>query len=32
MSEPYDAPREWRFYIEDMIGFCERVRDQAQDS
>lgn len=18
-------PREWRFYIEDMIGFCERI-------
>ena len=27
MSEPGDAQREWRLYIEDMIGFCERVRD-----
>ena len=27
MSEPDDAPREWRPYVEDMIGFCERVRD-----
>lgn len=27
MSEPDDAPREWQFYVEDMIGFCERVRD-----
>jgi uncharacterized protein with HEPN domain len=25
MSED-SAQREWRFYIEDMIGFCERVR------
>lgn len=24
MSE--QADREWRFYIEDMIGFCERVQ------
>ena len=27
MSEPDDAPRDWQFYVEDMIGFCERVRD-----
>lgn len=27
MSEPEDAPRNWQFYVEDMIGFCERVRD-----
>lgn len=27
MSEPDDALREWQPYIEDMIGFCERVRD-----
>jgi uncharacterized protein with HEPN domain len=20
-----EAPREWRFYVDDMIGFCERV-------
>lgn len=20
------APREWRFFVEDMIGFCERVQ------
>lgn len=25
MSES-TAPREWRFYIDDMIGFCERVQ------
>ena len=23
MSEP--APREWRFYVDDMIGFSEKV-------
>ena len=27
MSKPDDAPREWQLYVEDMIGFCERVRD-----
>ena len=27
MSERERGPRGWRFYIEDMIGFCERVRD-----
>jgi len=27
MSEREREPREWRFYVEDMIGFCERVRD-----
>ena len=27
MSEPDDALRDWQFYVEDMIGFCERVRD-----
>ena len=27
MSEPGDAPREWRFYVEDMISFGEKVRD-----
>ena len=27
MSEPGDAHRDWRFYVEDMIGFCERVLD-----
>ena len=26
-SEPDDAPRDWRFLVEDMIGFCERVHD-----
>ena len=25
MSEP-TVPREWRFYLDDMIGFCERVQ------
>ena len=29
MSEPDDAPREWQFYVEDMIRFCERVRDYS---
>ena len=29
MSEPGDAQREWRLYIGDMIGFCERVRDDT---
>ena len=27
MSEPDDAVRDWQLYAEDMIGFCERVRD-----
>ena len=27
MSEPGDARRDWHFYVEDMIGFCERVLD-----
>lgn len=27
MSEREREPREWRFYVEDMIGFCGRVRD-----
>ena len=27
MSEPDDAQRELRFYVKDMIGFCERGRD-----
>ncbi len=27
MSEREREPREWCFYVEDMIGFCERVRD-----
>jgi hypothetical protein len=26
MSEE-QSDREWRFYIEDMIGFCERVQN-----
>lgn len=28
MSE--EAPREWRFYLDDMIGFCERVLEYTQ--
>ena len=27
MSEGEREPREWRVYVKDMIGFCERVRD-----
>ena len=27
MSEPDNALRNWQFYVEDMIGFCERIRD-----
>ena len=27
MSDREREPRGWRFYVEDMIGFCERVRD-----
>ena len=26
MSDPGGEPREWRFYVEDMIGFCEKVQ------
>jgi uncharacterized protein with HEPN domain len=22
-----ETPREWRFYVDDMIGFCERVME-----
>ena len=29
MSEPGDGHRDWRFYVEDMIGFGERVLDYA---
>ena len=27
MSEPDDAPLDWQFYVEDMIGFRELGRD-----
>ena len=27
MSDREQEARGWRFYVEDMIGFCERVRD-----
>ena len=27
MSEREREPWGWRFYVDDMIGFCERVRD-----
>lgn len=27
MSEPGDAPRDWHFYVEDMIGFCKKILD-----
>lgn len=27
MSDREREPRGWHFYVEDMIGFCERVRD-----
>lgn len=27
MCEQEREPREWRFYVEDMIGCCGRVRD-----
>ena len=27
MSEREPETRGWRFYVEDMIGFCQRVRD-----
>jgi uncharacterized protein with HEPN domain len=30
MSED-QSDREWRFYIEDMIGFCERVQNFTRD-
>ena len=26
MSDPGGEPREWRFYVEDMVGFCEKVQ------
>ena len=29
MSEPGDGHRDWRFHVEDMIGFGERVLDYA---
>jgi len=27
VSDASDRSREWRFYVQDMIGFCEKVRD-----
>ena len=27
MSDASGRSREWRFYVQDMIGFCEKVRD-----
>ncbi|MDE2297879.1 MAG: DUF86 domain-containing protein [Burkholderiales bacterium] len=30
MSE-VSAPREWRFYVEDMVVFCDRVLDYTRD-
>ena len=27
MSDASEGKREWRFYVSDMIGFCERVLD-----
>lgn len=30
MSED-QSDREWRFYIEDMTGFCERVQNFTRD-
>ena len=29
MSEPGEGQRDWHFYVEDMIGFCERVLDYS---
>ena len=29
MSEADGERREWRFYVEDMIRFCEQARDHA---
>lgn len=29
MSEPGKGQRDWHFYVEDMIGFCERVLDYS---
>ena len=31
MSDEGKAPREWRFYIEDMIGFSRKVLDYTND-
>lgn len=30
MSE-VSAPREWRFYVEDMVVFCDKVLDYTRD-
>ena len=27
MSDQGRQPRAWRFYVEDMINFCQRIRD-----
>ena len=27
MSDPDHVLRDWQFYVEDMIGFCERIRN-----
>ena len=31
MSEVGGPPREWRFYVKDMIRFCERVQAYTAD-
>ena len=31
MSDASGPPREWRFYVQDMIGFCEKVRDYTRE-
>lgn len=30
-EEPSPVPREWRFYLDDMIGFAEKVVAYTQD-
>ncbi len=30
MSDAGAPPREWRFYVRDMIGFCEKVQNYTE--
>ena len=30
MSDPDRTPREWRFYVQDMIGFAEKVMSYTE--
>ena len=31
MSEPQSEQRKWRFYLDDMIAFAQKVRDYTEE-